>query len=157
MRRGDVRKFGWMLVVGGLICTSAAEAQTPSTLTTVGTLTCTTSETAPQATADAKLSCRFQSLSAGRDGGFDGYIARKGEADLPPGKRVLVWTVLAPNPDVELRALAGKYVGETGGQTSGRLKGGEGSIVLEPFTITSQVGDKAVPSVLELRLNPVKA
>lgn len=143
------------LVVG--FNSAAAEAQSSPALSNAGTLTCTTSETAPEATADAKLSCRFQAVS-GRDGGFTGTIARKGPADLPPGKRVLVWSVLAAKPDVELRALAGKYVGETGGQTAGRLKGGEGnSIVLEPVTITSQVGDTPVPSVLELRLEPVRA
>jgi hypothetical protein len=35
--------------------------------------------------------------------------------------------------------------------------GGNGAIVLRPVTITSQVGDIAVASVLELRLKPVKA
>jgi hypothetical protein len=93
----------------------------------------------------------------GQDGGFDGSIKRKGAADLPPGKRVLVWTVLALKTDVEPRAMAGTYVGETGGQTAGRLKGGvDDNIVLEPVTVTSQVGDNPVPSVLELRLDPVK-
>jgi hypothetical protein len=131
-------------------------AQAQAKLTNIGTLTCTTGETAPQAKADAKLSCRFQSLT-GQDGGFEGYIARKDAADLPPGKRVLVWTVLALKPNIELRALAGTYTGETGGQTAGRLKGGaDNNIALEPFSITSQVGDNPVPSVLELRLDPVK-
>jgi Protein of unknown function (DUF992) len=156
MWRGCLRKSGWVLVLGSLLCAKQAQAQTP--LANVGTLTCTTSDTAPQPTADAKLSCRFNSLATGREGGFEGYIARKGQADLPPGKRVLVWAVFASKPGVELSALAGKYVGDTGGQTAGRLKGGESNnIVLQPFTITSQVGDRAVSSVLELRLDPVKA
>ncbi len=41
---------------------------------------------------------------------------------------------------------------------TGLLKGGEGNrIVLDPVTVTSQAGDKAVPSVLELHLDPVRA
>jgi hypothetical protein len=123
----------------------------------VGTLTCTTSDAAPQVAADAKLSCRFHNVKGGRGGGFTGTIARKGEADLPPGKRVLVWSVLAAKSDLELSALAGKYVGETGGQVTGRLRGGENNtIILQPVTVTSQVGDEPVPSILELRLDPVK-
>jgi hypothetical protein len=49
-------------------------------------------------------------------------------------------------------------VGETGGQVAGRLRGGENNtIILQPVTVTSQVGDVPVPSALELRLDPVKA
>ena len=126
-------------------------------LATAGTLTCTTTDPANPSAVDAKLSCRFQATS-GAEGSFTGHMARKGLADLPPGRRVLVWTVLAGKTDVEPRALAGRYSGETGGQTAGRLKGGQGnSIVLQPVTVTSQVGDNPAPSALELRLEPVRA
>jgi hypothetical protein len=135
---------------------SSLPAQT-SSLSAVGTLTCTTSDAPRRTRADVNLSCEFQGL-AGGEGNFTGHITRKGPAKLPSGKRVLMWAVLAPHLDVEARMLEGKYRGLTGGQHAGRLVGGgNGSIVLRPVTITSQVGDKPVASVLELRLKPVKA
>jgi hypothetical protein len=147
-------------VLALLLAIGSAEAQTqnaPSSLANAGTLTCTTSDAPQSAVADAELSCRFHALS-GQDGNFTGYIARKGGADLPPGKRVLMWSVLAPSTDVALASLAGDYGGETGGQPSGRLIGGQGNlIVLRPVTITSQIGDTPVPTVLELRLEPARA
>jgi hypothetical protein len=107
--------------------------------------------------ADAQLSCSFNSTS-GKHANFIGYIARVGQADLPPGKRVLVWSVLSPKQDIELAALAGSYTGETGGRVAGRLVGGENrAIFLEPTTVTSQIGDAPEPTVLQLRLEPLRA
>ena len=154
MKGARTLKLVSALVVSGFVLVSGAQAR--SKFANLGTLTCTTSEAAPKAAVDAKLSCRFQSLT-GQNGSFDGSIKRKGTADMPPGKRVLVWGVLALKPDLEPRALAGTYAGETGGQTAGRLRGGlNNNIILEPVTVTSQVGDNPVPSVLELRLDSVK-
>ncbi len=146
------------VVVLGMAATmpSVVPAQTPP-LSAVGTLTCTTSDAPKRTRADVNLSCEFQGL-AGGEGNFTGHIARKGPAKLPSGKRVLMWAVLAPHLDVEPRMLEGKYRGLTGGKHAGRLVGGgNGAIVLRPVTITSQVGDMPVASVLELRLKPVKA
>jgi hypothetical protein len=146
------------VVVLGMAATmpSVVPAQTPP-LSAVGTLTCTTSDAPKRTRADVNLSCEFQGL-AGGEGNFTGHITRKGPARLPSGRRVLMWAVLAPHRDVEARMIEGKYRGLTGGQNAGRLVGGgNGAIVLRPVTITSQVGDKPVASVLELRLKPVKA
>jgi hypothetical protein len=141
-------------LVAGLAC---AQPQTAGSLATVGTLTCTTDELPPESVADAELSCSFKAPS-GEDGNFTGYIARRGMADLPPGKRVLVWTVMAPSDKVGLPALAGTYAGETGGEPAGRLVGGEKKdIVLQPTTGESQIGDARVPTVLQLRLEAVQA
>ena len=125
--------------------------------TRVGTLTCTTSDLPPQSGADAELSCNFKPIS-GQDETFKGYIARAGQADIPPGKRVLMWSVLAPKDEIDPRALAGRYAGETGGTPPGRMAGGEGNaIVLQPATAESQIDDTPAPTVLELRLEPLKA
>jgi hypothetical protein len=123
-------------------------------LVVAGTLTCTTDPSA-EGRADARLSCHFKANS-GRDGNYTGFIARIGPADVPEGKRVLVWTVLAQNVD-HASALDGIYRGETGGTPPGVLIGGKtGAIRLEPVSAASQVGDRPVPTVLELRLEPTK-
>ena len=142
-----------------VLLSGATSAQTPidTTLSNIGRLTCTTSETPPTALADAELSCSFQSAS-GKSGDFTGYIARVGESDLPPGKRVLAWFVLTANNDAGLRDLSGAYEGRTGGEPAGRLVGGRSnSIVLQPTTVTSQIGEVPVPTILRLRLEPLRA
>ncbi len=132
-------------------------AQSGPALAIAGTLTCITSETPPTATADAELSCRFHAVS-GQDFGFAGYFARKGQADLPTGKRVLVWTVQATTTPIEPSAIAGRYTGQTGEQPAGRLIGGTaGGIILDPVDRTVSAGDESVPTVLELRVVPFRA
>jgi hypothetical protein len=133
----------------------SAQAQAPSgNLVVAGTLTCTADPSA-EGRADARLSCHFKANS-GRDGTFTGSIARIGPADVPEGKRVLVWTVLAHNGD-HASALDGIYRGESGGSPPGVLVGGgSGDIRLEPVSAASQVGIRPVPTVLELRLEATK-
>jgi hypothetical protein len=130
-----------------------------SALSPAGVLICTTLDLEANATkADAGLSCQFDALK-GRDADFRGWIKRRGIADLPPGRRVLTWSVLASGPFTP-RMLAGQYKGTTGGaaNTVARLRGGkDNKIVLEPVTATSQIGDRSVPSLLELRLVLTKA
>jgi hypothetical protein len=121
--------------------------------TVIGTLTCITAETPAQARADARLSCNFKSIN-GSTSDYNGYIARFGPPDLPPGKRVLVWTVLGTKP-IELGALTGTYYGETGGRPAGILKG-DNVVRLEPVTNVSQIGQDPIPTVLELRLEATK-
>lgn len=126
-------------------------------VSTIGTLTCTTSDVHKRrAPTDAKLSCSF----AGRSGvgaNFTGSIARKGRADLPEGKRVLIWSVLAPPGDHDAGVLSGEYKGVTGGNRPGRLTGGKnGAIVLQPVTASSQLGDRPTASVLRLVLQPLR-
>ena len=123
-------------------------------LVVAGTLTCTT-DPSVEGRADARLSCHFKANS-GRDGNYTGSLARVGSADVPGGKRVLVWTVLARD-DNHASALDGVYRGETGGSPPGVLTGGKtGAIRLEPASAASQLGDRPVPTVLELRLEATK-
>ncbi len=134
---------------------SAAFAQ--QSMTNLGTLTCTTADSAAETRSDATLSCNFKGLS-GLEGDFTGRIVRTGPADLPGGKRVLVWSVLSTDPKAELSAMEGEYRGLTGGQQSHVLVGGAArTIRLQPMTATSQLGDAPVPSLLELRIKPTKA
>lgn len=130
-----------------------AQAQ-PGTPGVAGTLTCTT-DPSVEGRADARLSCQFKAIS-GREGNYTGLIARLGPSDVPEGKRVLVWTVLTRIGD-EAGALAGVYHGDSGGSPPGVLVGGRnGDIRLEPASAASQVGDRPVPTVLELRLEATK-
>ncbi len=140
-----------------LVAGSASHAQTAQ-VGVAGTLSCVTSETPAGATADAELSCRFHAAS-GRDSNFKGFMARKGQADIPPGKRVLVWSVLTAKTDFAPEALAGRYSGQTGGTArDARLTGGaENSVVLLPVASPSQSGESPAPTVLDLRLEPVRA
>jgi hypothetical protein len=143
-----------VLLVAG---TTNAQAPKEVTLANAGTLTCTTSETPQKSGVDAELSCIFKSPS-GKDGDFTGYIARRGQADVPPGRRVLVWSVLAPSEDIDVAAIAGTYAGQTGGAPPGRLVGGDRkTIVLQPTGDDSQISKTPVPTVLELKLEPLKA
>lgn len=137
------------------IALPAASAQ-PRT-TNLGTLTCTTGETAPQAAADATLSCSFKGL-AGLEGDFTGRIRRIGPADIPSGKRVLVWTVLSERPKVDLAGIEGEYRGLTGGVHAGVLVGGiDGAIRLQPMTSTAPQDGLPAPALLELKLKPTRA
>ena len=145
------------LVLAVAVMTTNASGQTESKFSRVGTLSCTTGELPPESVADAELSCKFDAVT-GRSEQFTGLIARQGMADLPPGKRVLIWSVLATKDEIDPRSLSGRYIGETGGRPPGQMVGGEGNaIVLQPITPESQFGDAQVPTVLSLRLEPLKA
>jgi hypothetical protein len=145
------------LVLALAVMATDTSAQGQSNLTRVGTLSCTTDALPPESVADAELSCNFEAVS-GRSERFTGFIARQGMADLPPGKRILIWSVLAPKKEIDPRSLSGRYAGETGGKPPGQMAGGEGNaIVLQPSTPESQIGDTLVPTMLSLRLEPLKA
>lgn len=143
------------MVFMGMLCLSGASAGAQQTFTTLGTLTCTTSEPSAPTRRDANLSCHFRASSGG-DGNYTGHITRHGPADLPPGKRVLIWTVLAQGA-AAARDLSGSFQGETGGTPTSALIGGQNnSIRLEPVTTTSQIGDQPKATVLTLTLAPRK-
>lgn len=154
--------FNWSTSTAQLVCPaiitllagnwSAAHA---TNLSAVGSLMCTTTDRPGNSAVDARLSCQFQGLSGG-DGALTGRLTRKGPAHLPLGKRVFMWTVLSDQREVAARGIAGRYKGFTGGRHRGRLVGGRnGSIVLRP--LSSQIGDRPMPTLLELRLAPVRA
>jgi hypothetical protein len=137
----------------GILCLSGASATAQQTLTPLGTLTCSTSEPSPPTRRDANLSCHFRSHS-GRDSNYTGHITRRGPADLPPGKRVLIWTVLAQGAADE-RGLSGSFHGDTGGSPTPALIGGKNnSIRLEPVSTASQIGDQPKATFLSLTLVP---
>jgi len=152
-----MQKRAARLTLAALLMAAPAAFAQQQSLTNLGTLTCTTGDAPPQSAGDATLSCSFKGQS-GLDGDFTGRIARRGAAGLPGGKRVLVWSVLSAKAKVELSAIEGEYTGVTGGDQPHALVGGANrSILLQPMTATSQIGDAPVPSVLELRLKPTKA
>jgi hypothetical protein len=124
-------------------------------MTNLGTLSCTTGDTALGSKADATLSCSFRGTS-GLEGDFTGRIVRRGPADLPGGKRVLVWSVLSAKADTQVKDIEGRYTGITGGGGAYALVGGAGrAIRLQPLTTAAP--DGPAPSQLELRFKPTKA
>jgi hypothetical protein len=125
--------------------------------TTVGTLTCTSLPTRAKASADAKLSCAFQGAS-GAHYRYSGSVLRKGDATVPPGKRVFIWSVLSKRPLASNADLAGSYVGRTGGASAGILSPETGaSLILKPPVGSSQLGVNSSISVLRLSLRPLRA
>ena len=131
-----------------LLANTGMHASAAPRLAAAGSLLCTTGHGTK--TAAKVLSCTFDGI-AGGDRGLEGHIVLKGGASLPPGKRVLMWSVLAPTTKLEPTALIGKFR-ET---SPGRLVGGrDGSIVLKPAT--AQRRDAAL-TILQLRLDPIKA
>ena len=141
-----------LLAIGLLLAsTSSAASAQPPRLANVGTLTCTTQETPPRSAAGEILSCSFKGES-GVDANFTGTITRKGAADFPAGKHVLVWSVLAAKPNVKAETVSGVYRGRTGSEASGQLVSQNAEIVLAPLTAPPD----AAPTVLEIRLEPAK-
>ncbi len=123
----------------------------------VGTLTCTSMPSKARAAADAMLRCSFEN-SSGTRFQYAGTLLRKGKAATPPGKRVFVWSVLAPREVASGSELTGRYVGNTGAETAGVLsQRPNASIILKAPPQTSQLGENSAISVLELNLNPTRA
>ena len=139
-----------------LTLSSIATAQDTVTLANAGTLACTAVKPAELKVVDAELSCRFHAFF-GEDASFTGHITRRGAATLPPGTRVLVWSVLAPSAEIANDKIAGTYSGVTGGTSGSLASGAERGIVLQPISFTSQIGDSPAMTVLELKLEPARA
>src|SRR5258705_6770744 len=123
-------------VVGTLVlmCASAALAQEHSN---VGVLTCTAGGTEAQSQT---MTCGFKP-TAGGEGRYAGTIG--GSARQPEGKRVLVWSVLAPaNAKVSPNVLSQRFSqGTKGDGKSGALVGeADPSIVLLPETNAGEDG-----------------
>lgn len=119
-----------------------------------GTLSCMMSAE-PHGSEEAAVACSFKALS-GRSSEFSGTLVRT-SAELPRGKRVLLWSVLAATDAVEPSELTGRYVGRTGGDNTGRLLNESARIILVPPAATSGVGGEADVTVLTLRPAPVRA
>ena len=147
----------WFAFVLLTLTGSSVLAQQSATTANTGTLTCTTSEATENVVADVRLSCAFEGNS-GLTGSFTGYVDRKGFADVPSGKRVLIWKVSAKEGEFSLNDIAGTYEGMTGAQVAGTLnKVGKIEIVLEPPGETNQLGAVPSPTILHLRLEPTRA
>lgn len=84
-------------------------------------------------------------------------IARDPRSDIPEGKHVLVWSVLAPSREVELKQLAGRYVGRSGGTGTAELINEQSSIVLQSVTSAAQLGAEPAITVLSLHIDPLRA
>lgn len=131
-------------------------AQSQPALTNLGTLTCTVAGAPDNPRADVKLSCNFKS-TAGTTRDYTGVATRRGAADFPPGKHVLVWTVAGPGTG-DGPMLNGMFRGETGGSgTSALIGGANGSVRLEPVTGAAQIDAAAALTVLTLTLAPTRA
>jgi hypothetical protein len=141
-------------IVGLVLVTPAAQSQ--QSVANLGTLTCTTAEAPDNPHADVKLSCNFKA-TAGQARDYEGIATRQGAADFPPGKHVLVWSVIGPG-NGDAPELDGMFRGQTGGAGASALIGGSnGSVRLEPVTGAAQVDAAAALTVLTLTLAPTRA
>lgn len=131
-----------------------------------GTLTCTLqpAEDLPKKIPEdaTALSCNFDAIT-GPGGDFHGLIKRIGTDQETKAKVVLVWSVLAPKPDVELKDLEGRYIGSVEpsppveGVTPGLRGGANDTIELRPLTQPPDAANSAAISILELALKSTKA
>lgn len=139
-----------------LLASVPAAAQTGKDSTVpAGTLSCTMNAT-PEASAEAAVTCSFKAIS-GRSANFAGSLVRSPTSEQTVGKRVLLWTVLATSEEVDLSQLAGRFIGQTGGEPRGRLVNEQARIVLEPPAASSGAGGDPGVTVLTLRQVPVRA
>ena len=153
-RRTPLTPIAAGAIAGVLLVAPAAHSQ-PS-LTNLGTLTCTVDGAPADPRADVKLSCSFKA-TAGESRNYEGVATRRGAADFPPGKHVLVWSVVGTSTG-DAPGLAGVFRGETGGSgTSALIGGANGSVRLEPVTGAAQIDAAKALTVLSLTLAPTRA
>ena len=132
-----------------LMVASAALAQEHSN---IGVLTCTSGGTEAQ---PQTMTCGFKP-TAGGEGRYAGTIG--GSAPQPEGKRVLVWSVLAPaSAKVSPILLSQRFSqGTRGDGKSGALFGeADPSIVLLPETSAGEEGNTITQLDLKLLATPV--
>jgi hypothetical protein len=117
-----------MRLVLALIATIAAagtvDAQAPSPpakLAQVGKLTCTMKSTTAQPASEAQLSCGFEGAKS-RKATLEGTVSRESHNDIPTGKYVMVWTVLASNPRSGPRRTRGEIRRPHRRQPAGRAR-----------------------------------
>jgi len=141
-------------IVGVMLVIQTAQSQ--ESVANLGTLTCTTAGSPDDPGAEVKLSCNFKA-TAGEARDYEGIATRPGAAGFPPGKHVLVWSVIGPGTG-DGAALDGIFRGQTGGQgTSALIGGANGSLRLEPVTGAAQIDGAAALTVLTLTLAPTRA
>ena len=141
-------------ITGLMLAVPAAQSQ--QSLANLGTLTCTVAGAPDTPQADVKLSCNFKAV-AGEARNYEGVATRHGAGDFPPGKLVLVWSVIGPGTG-DAPVLNGMYRGQTGGSEGSALVGGEnGSVRLEPVAGAAQIDAAPALTVLTLTLAPMRA
>jgi hypothetical protein len=150
------------LALSLLLSTSLAAQQTNQTK--AGVLTCMTSASLGLIVGShQKLSCRFAPDRGGPPESYVGHINRLG---LDLGIRaggVMSWAVIAPTNGVPHGALAGKYVGASGGISVGLgasanvlLGGSHRSFALQPLSVEGQAGVNLALGVAGLTLVSVR-
>lgn len=124
--------------------------------TSLGVLTCTLVK--PGQDAAHKLSCGFKPAGSGAEEKYSGTI-RESSHDLPPGKVVLIWTVLGPGEE-KMRAglLTQQYVKGTSapGQTSMLVGEANSAIALQFETNNGEAAYEAITR-MELQLTGTPA
>lgn len=105
------------------------------------------------------LSCTFQRLAEAPPDIYFGQIRRVGLELGVTQAGVIQWLVFAPSEAVEGGALSGDYVGVSAEATLGigfganaLIGGGDQSIVLQPVSLSSQVGINLAAGIAELEL-----
>jgi hypothetical protein len=165
LEENPMTKFATL--IAGLCCSTgilACQALANSKpIANAGTLTCALSPAEKSRSENASLtsvSCRFNAL-VGPGADFEGQLSRKPVTSERDAKVVLVWSVVAPQPDVALEDLEGQYVGQIArpgrDATAGGLRGGrDGSIALRPFNPDPAVIPPAGIAKLSLKLVEMK-
>ena len=129
--------------------------------TKAGVLSCRTSASVGLIVGShQKLNCRFTPDGGGPPETYFGHINRVG---LDVGVRAggaMAWAVLAPTNGVHHGALAGKYVGASGGASLGvgananvLVGGSHRSFALQPLSVEGQVGVNLALGVAGLTLH----
>lgn len=146
------------LVAGCLFAAGEADAQGR---TQVGVLSCDVSAGIGRIIGSTRaLSCRFRPYR-GRTELYRGTIRHTG-LDIGVTRRgVMIWGVLAPSSLRNL-ALGGRYAGASAEVTAGLglganvlIGGFQGSVALQPLSVTAQTGLNIAVGVAELSLVPV--
>ena len=131
-----------------LVLLSASASMAPAQQTKVGLLTCYTSERIGLIVGSTqKLSCTFTPDYGPVPEHYLGTINRIGPDIGATAGGIMSWAVLAPTEGWLRGALAGEYVGASGGATAvvgvgaNILVGGSNrSIALQPLSVEGQVG-----------------
>jgi hypothetical protein len=126
----------------------------------IGTLACAAEDiTTPPPAVMRALQCRFVPVRAHPVVNFAGTIQKFAGEGIPPGRKVMIWSVLAPSPETPADALQGRYVSvlvETLPNHGYLLMGGaNGEIALQPVTAAAQSWNAGPETVLDLVLAPI--